>query len=125
MNPEEWTIDQHLLWSFFQNQEIIASIGKWPLWAQQQILKPHKTNPERFALMKFFIWNGVDPVVASEWTRSMTTKKYGSGRRLVVGEYDAAALRDFAMIIHKSREGILFGKGARIYDLIEGRPIIT
>lgn len=75
--------------------------------------------------MKFFIWNGLDPIVASEWTRGMSTKKYGNDRRLVVGQYDDNALRDFAMIIHKSREGELFGKGARIFDLTLGRPVVT
>lgn len=125
LNPESWSDRQHLLWNYFQNQDNISSIVNWPPWAQEQILRQHKTNPQRFALFKFLVWNGLHPILATEWIRAETVRKYQGKWDLVMGEYDLNATRDFAMMIFKFQNGELFGKGARIYDLVHKRPVVT
>ncbi len=53
--------------TFFQRQDDWFQLRFWPRWAQFKILKAHKKRDDRYALMFFMLWNGLDPETAVNW----------------------------------------------------------
>lgn len=117
------TTEQHLLWYYFNTQDIFFPIDKWPRWAQKQILKPHKSHKDFYELFGFLVLNGLHPEIAEEWISARSTTMDRS--RLVFEEYDNAYRRSAAENIERAKTGTLFGHGRRIYDMTLGRVVST
>lgn len=117
------TTEQHLLWYYFNTQDIFFSIDKWPLWAQKQMLKPHKSHKDYYELFGFLVYNGLHPEIADDWISAKSTTMDRS--RLIYEQYDASYHRSAMENMERARNGTLFGHGRRIFDMIQGRVVST
>jgi len=92
---------------FLEDGDLFFPLSKWPPIAQGYMLKLHKLRNERYYLMRFFVYNGLQPNVASNWI-------------LREGEYDDNALRDQKGMIEKAKTTDFFRVG-KIFNMRYGR----
>lgn len=108
--------------AFYPTQE-------WPRWAQEQLYKQHKSNPERFNLFFFLTANGLEPHIAGTWVLMTDIKRHYYHNRPAVSEpisygYDSAARKDIKELIKKSYNGTLYKKNKRVYNMHLKRPVL-
>lgn len=87
--------------------DLFFPLSKWPPIAKEYMLKVHKSNNERYYLMRFFCYNGLKPEIASNWI-------------LREGQYDVNALKDQQVMIKKARDQDFYAKG-KIFNMRYGR----
>lgn len=103
---------------FFKKQDIFFPYRQWPGWAREYILLEHKSNRIRFNLFFFLVGNGLNPEIAAKW---ITYKDY-IVQHPVVGVYNRNALTQlFIQLPKQVKEGTLFRKRKRMYDIAMGR----
>jgi len=87
--------------------DLFFPFSRWPPIAQENMLKVHKTNNERYYLMRFLCYNGLKPEIASNWI-------------LREGQYDANAIKDQQVMTKKAREQDFYARG-KIFNMRYGR----
>lgn len=87
--------------------DLFFPLSKWPPIAREYMLKPHKTNNERYYLMRFLCYNGLKPEIASNWI-------------LREGHYDNTALQDQKGMVEKAKHQDFYANG-RIFNMRYGR----
>lgn len=90
-----------------EDGDLFFPLSKWPPIARDYMLKTHKSNNERYYLMRFLCYNGLKPEIASNWI-------------LREGQYDDNALKDQQVMIKKARDQEFYAKG-RIFNMRYGR----
>jgi len=90
-----------------EDGDLFFPLSKWPPIAKQNMLKIHKTNNERYYLMRFLCYNGLRPEVASNWI-------------LREGQYDQNAHKDQQVMIQKAKGQEFYAKG-KIFNMRYGR----
>lgn len=87
--------------------DLFFPLSKWPPIAKDYMLKVHKSNNERYYLMRFLCYNGLKPEIASNWI-------------LREGQYDNNALKDQQLMIKKAKDQAFYVNG-RIFNMRYGR----
>jgi len=87
--------------------DLFFPLRQWPPIAKEYMLKLHKNRNERYYLMRFLVYNGLSPTVASNWI-------------MREGTYDDSAKRDQAGMIQKSKSQDFFRMGS-IFNMRYGR----
>lgn len=90
-----------------EDGDLFFPLSKWPPIAREYMLKDHKSNNERYYLMRFLCYNGLKPEIASNWI-------------LREGQYDSNALKDQQAMIKKARDQSFYAQG-RIFNMRLGR----
>jgi len=112
------------LWNFFNKGEEFWPIREWPLWAQNLALKMHLSYQERYELFFFFAVNGLPPVLLEEWVLA-TDAQLWPARQLFSDGYDRSAQSHVKSMVPQYVEGrMVQQRGARMYDMVLGRPVL-
>jgi hypothetical protein len=107
---------------YFITQDFFFPFSTWPVWAQEECLKRHVKNHERWSLFTFFTLNGLHPTIAAQFI--MARDYYVTRNQLVFGEYDDKAIYQlYTQLPQQLREGTLGRKTMRVFDMIKGRPM--
>jgi len=107
------------IWNYFNQQDDFWAIRKWPPWAQQDMLAFHKTYDQRYHLMRFLCFNGMNPRSAAAWIYISDISSTGIP---LAGIYDASAVSQITGMIGQATKGTLWKSYHRIFDMITGHP---
>lgn len=113
------------LWNYWNKGESFWPIREWPLWAQIAATKAHLSYVERYELFFFFAVNGLPPDLCEEWVLATDAVRDRTGLRLVSLGYDESARSHVRSMIPQYANGTMVKqRGARMYDMVLGRPIL-
>jgi len=118
LTPREVRIIEYL----HSVQDVFFRYGSWPQYLRDLLLKPHRTNRERFTVFFFLTGNGLDPETAGRWTLLIDArpKIYGVLTPRV-GQYDESAHKQIEQLKQQIATGTLFKGDKPIMDLVAGR----
>jgi len=121
VDKSDWTQAQHRFWYYLNRiQDVFHPVRLWPPWAQEDIVRKHKNNNQRFKLMLFLLLNGLYPPLAKEWVKTWDVRE---GKYLQKEKYDDNAERDMDGVLEKFATGKLFGHGYLVYDIHLQAPV--
>jgi len=107
------------LWNYFNKQDEFWAIRKWPPWAQADMITFHKNYDQRYHLMRFLCFNGMNPRLAASWIYISDISSTGIP---LAGVYDNSAVSQITGMIEQAAKGTLWKSHHRIYDMITGHP---
>lgn len=107
------------MWNYFNKQDLFWPIRLWPLWAQQDMMLFHKKYTQRYKLHRFLVFNGMNPMVAASWIYISDIS--GTGVPLA-GIYDNSAVAQINGQIQQAKDGTLWKRSHRIFDMITRYP---
>ncbi len=116
------TAREQRLWYYLnKTQDVFWPISKWPEWVQHIALLEHKNDSQMYNLMFFYLANGLPAYVARHWTMAAEIKPPGV---LVFGPYSKKEEEDIRRVIIKHNNGLLYTGKKKVFDMIEGRPVL-
>jgi len=105
--------------NYFNKQDIFWPIREWPPWAQEDMLRFHKNYDQRYHLMRFLCFNGMNPREAAAWIYISDISSTGTP---LAGIYDASAVSQITGMIGQAARGTLWKAHHRIFDMITRHP---
>lgn len=118
LTPRETRIIEYL----HSVQDEFFRYGTWPEYLRDLMLKPHRTNRERFTVFFFLTGNGLHPDTAGRWTLLIDARPnvYGT-LQPIVGHYDESAHKQIEQLKQQLATGTLFNGSKPMMDLVAGR----
>jgi len=105
--------------NYFNKQDEFWAFREWPPWAQQDMLRKHKDYDQRYHLMRFLCFNGMNPRLAASWIYISDISSTGTP---LAGIYDAGAVSQITGMIGQAAKGTLWKSYHRIFDMITRHP---
>jgi len=107
------------MWNYFNKQDLFWPIREWPPWAQDNMLLLHKNYDQRYHLMRFLVFNGMNPRIAASWIYISDITSTGTP---LAGVYDSSAVSQITGMIGQAAKGTLWKSHHRIFDMITRHP---
>jgi len=106
------------VWNFLNAGRDFFPIRSWPTWLQDLALSEHKNNRDRFNYFFFLVSNGMNPVLAGQWT--LQTDAH-NGMALSGTGYNDHAHRQIQQMIQQIGAGTFFTGKKKMIDLASGK----
>jgi len=103
------------LWNFYNRGEYFFSIQAWPEWVKKLALSDHLKNNEAYNFYYFLVGNGLDPNTAAIWVGMSDTALSSVAR---IDNYQLQYMNK------KAWKHTLLTGNKKVYDMIEGRPVM-
>jgi len=108
-------------WQYLDRQDIFWKISLWPVWAQTDILLPHKNDSEMYNLFFFLNANGLLPGLCKQWIMGMDYD--WATKRQIDGVYSPKEILDMNKVMVKAYQGTLLEGKKQVYDMLLRRPV--